>query len=146
MKLTRRILLVEDSPADTELIRLSFLKMAPPAFELVAFASGEEFLSYVESHPEPEAAFILLDLNMPRMSGFDVLEKMQSQGKVRDIPIVVFSSSMQHGDMSRCYELGANAFITKPFDVAEFDSTIQAISRFWGNQRSPASTPEPVLD
>jgi CheY-like chemotaxis protein len=131
MNLTKKILVVEDNPADVELTRLSFQNISFPA-ELLAFQNGEELMNYLPGVAADEIALILLDLNMPRMSGKDVLKTLQKSQYWRTIPVVVFTSSLHKEDILNCYELGANAYVSKPIDLSEYDRTIKAIANFWG--------------
>lgn len=128
----KKILLVEDNPADVELTRLSLQNLAVPA-ELIAFSEGADLFQYLDNQTSrSDISLIMLDLNMPRMSGIDILKRLHAGKMWSEIPVIIFSSSNQQADIRECYRLGANAYVTKPIDLAEFDKTIKAIANFWG--------------
>ena len=129
-KMTKKILLVEDNLADVELVRLSVCELELPV-ELVHIGDGQEFLNFTEKDDGSGYSVILLDLNMHRVSGLDILRQLKNNSTFRNIPIVVFSTSNSKSDIKQCYELGARAFVSKPFDIIEFNQTIKAISDFW---------------
>lgn len=129
-RMTKKILLVEDNLADVELVRLSVRELATPV-ELVHIGDGQEFLNFTETHDGTGFSVILLDLNMHRVSGLDILRQLKTNSIFRNIPIVVFTTSNSKSDIKQCYELGARAFVSKPFDILEFNETIKAIVDFW---------------
>lgn len=133
-----KVILVEDNPADAQLTRLAFKNISPEA-EVVNFSNGKELLSHLSEEKKDPISLILLDLNMPQMNGTEVLKSLQENKDWAGIPVVVFSSSKQDVDIYNCYALGANAYVTKPFDLSEFEKTIETIALFWGNlNRRPA--------
>ena len=131
---TTDILLIEDSAADAQLVREA-LRECPHA-RLQCLPDGQAALAALQHlAPEPDGAirpgFILLDLNLPRLDGRDVLRARQADPVLARIPIVVLSTSAHPADVAACYDLGANAFVTKPLDLDAFLTTVQAIARFW---------------
>lgn len=126
-----KVILVEDNPADAQLTNLTFKNISPDS-EFVSFSNGKELLSHLEEVKTP-VSLIMLDLNMPQMSGTEVLKALRARDEWASIPVVVFSSSKQDVDIQNCYALGANAYVTKPFDLNEFEKTIETIASFWGN-------------
>jgi two-component system response regulator len=76
-------------------------------------------------------ALILSDLNMPGVDGFDILARIKSSDELRAIPVVIFSGSTMEKDIIRAYELGANAYVSKPTDVDEYLSALEALTDFW---------------
>jgi CheY-like chemotaxis protein len=129
----RTILLVDDNKADVELVRRS-LSTGPNAPRLLVADDGVEALrmlreALVRGHSEP--ALILLDLNLPRKTGHEVLAEIKEDPALRHIPVVVLSSSNSERDVSSAYELHANCYLTKPMDLDSFADTLQSIERFW---------------
>jgi len=127
----KQVLIAEDNPADQELIRLTFEEVAPD-YQLAVVKDGEELIEYLEAHNPFDLHFVLLDLNMPRMSGADVLKKLSASEKYRTIPVIVFSSSVRGDDVTQSYAQGANAYVRKPENLTEYSDTIAAITEFWG--------------
>jgi CheY-like chemotaxis protein len=131
------ILLVEDNPADQELIRRAMEK-ATIRKELRIVGDGEEALDYLfrrgkyqapASSPRPD--LLLLDLNLPRVNGYQVLEEIRADSKLRPMPVLVLTTSRQEKDIIRSYELGCNSFITKPVDLDQLARFVQAIEKYW---------------
>ena len=132
-----KIVLVEDNAADAELTNLAFKNISPHA-EVINFSNGKDFLEHLDGNQIEPISLVLLDLNMPQMSGSEVLKSLQKNKSWAKIPVVVFSSSKQEEDIQCCYELGANAYVSKPFDFSEYEKTIEAIAGFWTNlNRTP---------
>lgn len=131
------ILLVEDDPGDQELARRALDESAMEN-QLFIAEDGEEALDYLyhrgrfedpESSPRPD--LILLDLNMPRMDGKQVLEKIRSDENLRTLPVVVLTTSRHEEDVLRSYELGVNSYLTKPADLDELVSLVKALESYW---------------
>ena len=128
---TKKIILAEDNPADVQLTKMAFEEVAP-GLEVVHVADGQELVDYVSTAALTDIALILLDLNMPRMGGIDVLRRFYQDEEFKKLPVVVFSSSASQDDVSTCYDLGANAYVCKPIDINDFNNIIRAIASFWG--------------
>lgn len=100
-------------------------------------ADGEALMHYLldGGMPKPEAAarrmVILLDLNMPRKNGLEVLSELKSHPALRRIPVVVLTTSAEERDVVRSYDLGANSFVSKPVDFDEFSSAIRRLGDYW---------------
>jgi CheY-like chemotaxis protein len=128
-----RILLVEDSPSDVRLIREA-LKDAPVPIQLTIARDGieaTEYLQQSESGVVSRPDLILLDLNLPRKNGREVLAEVKSSPTLKQIPILVMTSSRSDEDISQVYALNANCFITKPGDLDEYQSVVKSIENFW---------------
>jgi CheY-like chemotaxis protein len=97
--------------------------------EAVEYLSGTG--SYAGRAAEETPTLVLLDLKMPRMGGFDVLERMRNDPRTRTVPVVIFSSSREEQDLDRGYALGANSYVQKPVDFQEFNRTVQQICAYW---------------
>jgi len=127
-------LVVEDSPGDQRLIMEALQKNNGKAkIHLAADGlAALDFLHRRENHANaPVPSLVLLDLNLPKRSGLDVLKEMKQNPKLRSIPVVVFSTSSSEEDLKRCYDCHANAFVTKPSELDVFYSVIKTIQDFW---------------
>ena len=126
----RKIILAEDNLADVELTKIAF-KEIPLPLDIVHVYDGQELIDYVNQEPLGNIALILLDLNMPRMGGIEVLKHFYSDSNLCKLPTIVLSSSKHENDILTCYEYGANAYVCKPIDIEKFHETIQNIAYFW---------------
>lgn len=131
------ILLVEDDPDDQRLTQRAF-NSGRLRNRLFIVSDGQEALDFVyrrglygaaESAPRPD--LILLDLNLPRIDGRQVLERLKSDSDLCAIPVVVLTTSSQEEDILRTYHLGANCFMTKPVEMQKFLDTIRQLESFW---------------
>ncbi len=128
------ILLVEDNPGDARLTREA-LAMSKMRNNLHHVRDGEQAVAFLrregpfEDAPEPD--LILLDLNLPRRSGREVLEDVKMDERLKHIPVVVLTSSQAEEDIMRSYQLHANCFITKPVDLEQLNKVVQGIEQFW---------------
>ncbi len=126
----KKVILVEDNLADVELVRISIRELENP-IELVHVGDGQELLNFLKTAVLSEIAVIMLDLNMPRVSGIDVLRYMHEDPLLKKVPVVMFTTSNSKTDILKCYELGAKAFVCKPLDIFEFNQAIRSIVEFW---------------
>ena len=128
------ILLVEDSLADIELT-LEALEEAKFVNEVQTVRDGASALDYLHQRGEHTAALrpdlIILDLNLPRRSGHEVLADIKGHPDLRRIPVAVLTTSAAEADVVDSYDLGANCYITKPVDVGQFLHVVQSIEDFW---------------
>ena len=131
------ILLVDDDAGDQELTRRA---LAGDVIKTNLFIvnDGEEAMDYLmrqrsyqnpESSPRPD--LILLDLNMPKMNGKQVLEKLRKHHELDSIPVVILTTSKQEEDILRSYKLGCNSFISKPIDIDNFIETVRQLGTYW---------------
>ncbi len=127
------ILLAEDNPNDVEMTRRAFEK-GEFANELHVARDGVEALAYLrregEYADEPRPNIVLLDLEMPRKDGFDVLAELEDDEDLSRIPVVVLTSSEAERDVVESYEHNANAYMTKPVGYREFQDTVRRIESF----------------
>lgn len=111
------------------------MKESPYKHELSIVTDGEQAIQYLKREGRFKEAvvpnLILLDLNLPKKDGREVLSEIKSSHMHRVIPVVVFSSSEAEKDILKTYELYANAYVVKPFDFNKFSQVIQSIQRFW---------------
>jgi len=128
------ILLVEDSPSDTELT-IEALREGNLNNRLSHVEDGVEaleFLSRKNSYAQaPRPDLILLDLNLPRKDGRELLAELKSDPDFRTIPVVVLTTSKADQDILRAYQLQANCYITKPVDFEQFVDVVRSIEHFW---------------
>lgn len=128
------ILLVEDSPSDTELTIEALREAAIPS-RLNHVEDGVEAMDYLVRRAGYSKALrpdlILLDLNLPRKDGRELLAELKSDPDLKTIPVVVLTTSIADQDVIRVYQLQANCYITKPVDFAQFVQVVQSIERFW---------------
>ena len=131
---TVEILLAEDNPGDVMLTKKA-LKRGKLANNLHVVTDGVETLQFLrqkgEYADEPRPDLVLLDLNMPRKDGQEVLEELQDDPDLRRIPVVVLTSSESEEDIARSYELNANAYLTKPVDFDGFIEIVDRMENFW---------------
>jgi CheY-like chemotaxis protein len=128
------LLLVEDNPGDVELTREA-LEEARVRNHLHVVTDGEEALEFLRRqgrHAQaPRPDLVLLDLNLPRMSGSDVLAAIKGDPELRRIPVVVLTTSQAEKDVLGAYELHANAYIVKPVDLDQFLGVVRSVEGFW---------------
>mgnify|MGYP001262331355 CR=1 FL=1 len=130
------VLLVEDNEDDVELTRIAFQK-AGLLNELVVVRDGQEALDYLfragayADRSVEAPCVVLLDLKLPRVDGLEVLRRMRADERTRRVPVVVLTSSKEEQDVLRSYDLGANAYVRKPVDFAEFQAAAHQLGLFW---------------
>jgi two-component system response regulator len=130
------ILVVKDDPDDLELLRHTFGEMGIRNPVEIA-RDGQEALDYVfctGAHAGRDAIapqLILLDLNLPKIGGIEVLRAIKADPRTRAIPVVILTSSREERDMVEGYQLGANSYIQKPVDFGQFQKTMRAMGHYW---------------
>ncbi len=128
------ILLIEDSPSDATLTMQS-LQQSKITNTLHWVETGEAAMDFLYQQGDyanaPRPDLILLDLNLPGMDGREILAEVKADPNLRRIPVVVLTTSSDEADVLRSYDLHANCYVTKPFDVQQFIQVIQLISDFW---------------
>ncbi len=131
------VLLVEDNPTDVD---LTFYALRNGKLEnhIQVVHDGAEALDYVfrtGSHsgrrPEDRPGLILLDVDLPKVDGIDVLRKIKADETTRSIPVVMLTSSSEERDIVESYGLGANSYVVKPVDFEQFSHAVQQIGRYW---------------
>ena len=131
------ILIADDDTQDTMLVRMA-AQRAALGIRLESVSDGEQAIDYLlgrdvyanrQSHPFP--SMMLLDLKMPRLSGFDVLDFVRRQPELRRLPVVIFSSSDDPKDIKRAYEAGANSYLCKPHSSDDLSALLKALGEYW---------------
>ncbi len=128
------LLLVEDNPGDVRLTQEALMQNQLDLKLHVAF-DGEQALDFLykkgENEEAPRPDLILMDINIPKYSGIEVLERIKNDPNLKKIPVVMLTTSDTNNDVSKCYELGANAYTIKPLDFENFINMINSIYNFW---------------
>jgi CheY-like chemotaxis protein len=137
MKTACTILLVEDNPADIKITQRALRETGYPA-ELVAARDGEEAIDYLLQRgahaADPrwrEADLVLLDLNLPRLPGRQVLEQIRATPQLRAVPVVVLTTSHRPEEVAEVYAAGANTYIEKPNDFGRFVEVLRTVAQYW---------------
>ena len=145
---SRTIVLVEDNP-DDEVLTLRAFKKNNIRNEVVVMRDGAEALAYLlpgdgDGDGGPCPALVLLDLNLPKVGGLEVLRKMRADERTRLIPVVVLTSSKLEEDILDSYRNGANAYVRKPVNFSDFAEAVRALGVFWLllNEPVPSLGPE----
>lgn len=129
-----RLLLVEDSPGDVSLTTEA-LAAGRVLTELSVVTDGESALRFLRREGEfaaaPKVDLVLLDLNLPKLTGREVLAAVKSDPALKRIPVIVLTTSSDEQDILRAYELHANAYVTKPVGLAGFLAALQQLQEFW---------------
>lgn len=138
------ILLVEDNPDDVELT-LRGLRQGCIANEVIVARDGVEALDYLwcrgqwsERDVEETPAVVLLDIQLPKIDGLEVLEQIRSDARTRWLPVVMLTSSNEERDLIESYELGANSFVRKPVDFKQFAEAVKQLGLYWLVINEPA--------
>jgi len=133
----KEILLVEDNPDDVELTRIAFTQ-AKIANKLVVARDGAEALDYLfargahaDRDPTHLPSIVLLDLNLPKVDGREVLQAIRGNELTRSIPVVVLTTSVEPFDVEASYALGVNSYIQKPVDFEHFVWAVQQVGLYW---------------
>jgi len=128
------VLLVEDSPGDVRLTREAFHE-ANGSIRLHVASDGVEAMAFLHRkgvHAKaPRPDFILLDLNLPKMDGREVLSTIKSDDNLKTIPTIILTTSDAEVDILKSYQLQANCYLTKPVHLDEFDAVVKSINDFW---------------
>ena len=127
----RTVLLVEDSDADSEATTRA-IGRCPAAPAVHRCADGDEALAFLRGlKGRTRPALILLDLNLPGTTGREVLEQIKADDELKDIPVVVLTTSADSSDVTFCYRHGASGYMTKPVDLARFAKAVREFCAYW---------------
>ena len=137
MKPTHAILLVEDNPADIKITERALRESAMPV-QLIVARDGQEAIDYLQQRGSQAGReewrrpdLIVLDLNLPRLSGQEVLRRIRSMAAFRTLPIIVLTTSKRDEDLEDVYAAGANTYFEKPADFDRFIEVLRTIKRYW---------------
>lgn len=145
---SRAILLVEDNP-DDEALTLRAFKKSSIRNEVVVMRDGAEALAYLfpgNGDAAPCPALMLLDLNLPKVGGLEVLRKMRADERTHLIPVVILTSSKLEEDILDSYRNGANAYVRKPVKFSDFAEAVRTLGVFWLLLNEPVPDPGPESD
>ena len=148
MTVLRRILLAEDSANDVELT-LAALAAHRLANQVDVVRDGAEALDYLrrrgsyQERAPGNPGVLLLDLQMPKVNGLEVLEQMKGDPLLMTIPVVMLTSSREEGDLIKSYELGVNAYVVKPVEFADFMTAVSQLGACWALVNEPPPPPTP---
>ncbi|MEO8754150.1 MAG: response regulator [Casimicrobiaceae bacterium] len=138
-----KVLLVEDSPGDVRLTLEAFREVNPPV-EIFVATDGVEAMAFLLQEGKhvdaPRPDLMLLDLNLPRMDGREVLARTKADENLKTIPTVILTTSEAEIDIARSYQLQANCYLTKPVQLEAFESLVRSINDFW---LTTAKLPQP---
>jgi two-component system, chemotaxis family, response regulator Rcp1 len=130
----KEVLLVEDSPGDVRLTREAFLKF-DKSVNLHVAVDGVDAMAFLKREGDyanaPRPDFVLLDLNMPKMDGREVLARIKGDPGLKLIPTIILTTSDAAVDISRSYLLQANCYLTKPVQLDDFENLVKSITDFW---------------
>src|SRR5271169_983129 len=134
MKTTPEILMVDDNPADIDLTS-EVLAQSKGHFHVSAVNDGVEAISFLRRQGKyaqaPVPDLVVLDLNLPRKDGCEVLSSIKTDPSLAKIPVVIFTTSQANTDITRSYKLGANCYLRKPGNLPEFIAVVQSMADFW---------------
>jgi two-component system response regulator len=134
MKSKPEILMVDDNPADIDLTS-EVLAQSKGHFHVNAVNDGAEAISFLRRQGKyakvPVPDLVVLDLNLPRKDGCEVLSNIKADPALAKIPVVIFTTSQANSDIARSYKLGANCYLKKPGNLPEFIAVVQSMAEFW---------------
>jgi CheY-like chemotaxis protein len=142
------ILLAEDNPQDADLA-MRALAASEVHDDVIVAHDGLEALDCLHhrgqfrSRSGKNPSVVLLDLKMPKVDGLEVLRQIKSDERLKNIPVVVFTSSREETDIARSYQLGTNAYVVKPVDFKKFRDTVKEVREFWMNFNETPPVPDP---
>ena len=143
----KEILLVEDNPDDVELTRIAFAE-AKIANDLIVMGDGAQALDYLfargvysDRDPNDLPSIVLLDLNLPKVDGREVLQAIRANAATKSLPVVVLTTSAEPFDVEASYALGVNSYIQKPVSFEQFVWAVKQVGLYWLVLNQPARTP-----
>ena len=136
--MVKRVLIAEDDPSDVFFLQRAFSAAALPTTSLHFVKDGQEAIDYLEGEKAysnrdafPLPDLILLDLKMPRLNGFDVLDWLRKQPQLKRLLVTVLTSSDQPQDINRAYDLGANSYLLKPHSTEHLSDLVKHLQKYW---------------
>jgi two-component system response regulator len=141
VKRQKVVLIVEDSQDDEEFVQRALAQST--AAEVHVASDGEQALSALQDRKRALPDLILLDIKLPKLSGFEVLERVRAEPRTRFVPVVLLSSSDVPQDVARAYQLGANSYLRKPIALEAFLETVRGAAAYWLELNQPPPREEP---
>ena len=141
MRNLRPILLAEDDGVDAMTVKRAFSELKVNN-ELIRVTNGEEALEYLKTHADKKPCVILLDLNMPRMNGIEFLKVAKADDELRQIPVVVLTTSRDDRDKVESFKLSVAGYIVKPVDYKKFVDAVKVLNLYWSLSELPGNSPE----
>jgi CheY-like chemotaxis protein len=141
MRNLRPILLAEDDSVDAMTVKRAFSELKVNN-ELIRVTNGEEALEYLKTHADKMPCVILLDLNMPRMNGIEFLKVAKADDELRQIPVVVLTTSKDDRDKVESFKLSVAGYIVKPVDYKKFVEAVKVLNLYWTLSELPGNAPE----
>ena len=135
---SHKILLVEDNADEEELALIAFRRSGVESDDIFVARDGQEAIDYLFAegrfqarNPEEAPKVVFLDINLPKLNGFEVLKRIRSDRRTSIVPIVVLTSSDEQRDLFETYRLGANSFVRKALDFDEFIENVKELRKYW---------------
>ncbi|OEU61676.1 MAG: two-component system response regulator [Desulfobacterales bacterium PC51MH44] len=138
MRSSNPILLVEDDDVDVMTVKRA-LKDLDIKNQLVCTANGEDALEYLKNNGNKKPCIILLDLNMPKMNGIEFLQIVKADDTLKEIPVIVLTTSSQQQDIAESFKLSVAGYIVKSVDYAEYTEAINTINLYWTLSKLPSN-------
>lgn len=143
----QKMLLIDDEPNDVELVQLAIQELRAVR-TLDVLHDGEQAVAYLIGSPQQAPVsslprFVLMDLNLPKLTGIEVLRAIRQNPPTQLLPVVIMSSSFEESDLAACYNLGANSYVVKPSGFQEFQDVARRIGHYWMTVNFPISVPLP---
>lgn len=130
------VLLVEDDAVDVMTVKRCFKQLKIPN-DLMIAGNGEEAIVLLSNPETPLPCIILLDINMPKMNGLELLHYLKSSSNFQKTPVIMLTSSKEETDVNKCFELGVAGYLVKPVEYQSFVSTIELLSAYWSKSELP---------
>jgi CheY-like chemotaxis protein len=144
MRNLRPILLAEDDSVDAMTVKRAFAELKVYN-ELVRVVNGEEAIEYLKTHTDKKPCVILLDLNMPKMNGIEFLRVAKADDELRQIPVVVLTTSKDDRDKVETFKFSVAGYIVKPVDYRKFVDAIKVLNLYWTLSELPGNAPETTV-
>lgn len=125
------ILLAEDEDIHSLIIQKAFDALEEQNFSIHLVSDGEAMLEFISNVRKPLPDLILMDLKLPKLDGFDLLQEIRNNPRTKLIPVIILTSSARQQDLKRCYELGCNSYIVKPMNFNDFKEIIFYVYKYW---------------
>ena len=135
MSISRTVLIIEDNKADYELLKEALERVKDIDLTLFYLPGGQEGLRFVNKTGEfsgsPTPDLIILDLNLPTISGFEILKLIKNNPKLKSIPVIIYSTSTDQQDINQSYDLQANSYVAKEYEIQSLFDKIAILGNFW---------------